>query len=612
MKADQSLNQTSKLKPYPYVNIPKETLTLKRHELDRLCVWASFLAHPHLNMPKENITLKQHEIDAIYSFLQDNKVILRTLNCSLSSKPYSLEKRRLVKKLIERHESFAEAYEFALLLKQQILEIVKTLRDNGVEIIFIKSLTEIPFDSNNFDVLIKKQSIANAKRILEDLGFTELEMLREYGWEGPPHKFLYRQLYNGIVMSIHLHTEVAWEGVKFVDENNLWNKSWEEKIDGVKSGFPSVENHLLITIAHAFFENKCFKLSDLMYMVEDFRYGSEIDWDYIVDCTIKGGWFEPFYAILHLANHIHESLFERKLVEEDIFRELAQKGRLRRASSLEKQLIDLFNKGRTLPLKIPNNRIIMAFIKKVFATPHFSFIEKSRKIFSTSVSYVKRRLKREIPASLVCFSGQDGTGKTKHSSLLQNELTQRNIRSDYVWSRGIGFSIEPFLRMGRLLLIGSKLSQSSEYVSKRRILLEREPIRTLWTYAMLADKILLLFFKVRIPLLLGRVVICDRYILDIFSDVKCEMGKDVSWVIKEGVKKLAPKPRIHFVLDAKPEEIMKRKKDLNPELVKCKRRHYLLYSHRERLAIIDTDRSLEQTREEILTSFMKARYLGKN
>lgn len=612
MKAGQRPNQTSKLKPYPYVNIPKETLTLKQHKIDRLCVWVAFLAHPYLNIPKEDITLKQHEIDAIYSFLQDNKVILRTLNYYLFSKPYSLEKRRLLRKLVERHKSFAEAYEFAFVLKQEILKIMKTLRDNGVEIIFIKSLAEIPLDSNNFDVLIKKRYIVEAKRILEDLGFKELKKLREYEWGGPPHKFLYRKLYNGIVMSIHLHTEVAWGGVKYVDEKELWNRIYNAKIDGVKSIFPSPENHLLITVAHAFFENKCFKLSDLMFMVEDFQYGSEMDWDYIADCTINGGWFEPFYAILRLADYIHESLFERKLVEEDIFGKLAQKGRIRRASSLEKELIDLFNKERTLPLKISNSRIIMAFIKKVFATPHLSFIEKLRKIFSTSQSYVKRRLKREMPTYLVCFSGQDGTGKTKHSKLLQNELMQRKIRTDYVWSRGIGLSIEPFLRMGRLLLLGSKLSKSREYVSKRKILLKREPVKTLWTYTMLADEILLFLIKVKIPLLLGRVVICDRHILDVLVDVKCELRKDVNWVIEKCVMKLVPKPKIHFVLDAKPEEIMERKKDLNPELIKCKRYHYSIYSHREKLCLVNTDRSLEQNRKEILSLFMKARYLEKN
>jgi len=52
-------------------------------------------------------------------------------------------------------------------------------------------------------------------------------------------------------------------------------------------------------------------------------------------------------------------------------------------------------------------------------------------------------------------------------------------------------------------------AQSSEYVSKRKILLKRKTIRTLWTYAMLVDEISLSLLRVKIPLLLDRVVICD-------------------------------------------------------------------------------------------------------
>ncbi len=612
MKTNQKLNRGSGLSVFPHINIPRKTLTVKQHALDQHNVLAAYLAHPYLDAPKKDVTFKPHEIDAIYSFLQDNKVILSTLNQSLSSKQSTPKKERLIRELVEKHKSFANTHEFAFRLKRVVLKIMTALTENGVEIIFIKSLAEIPLDSSNFDVLVKKQYIVKARRTLEDLGFTELKKIREYKWGGVPHKFLYRKLQNGIMLSIHLHTEVAWEGIKFIDEKELWNCIRNKKIGQIRLGFPSPENHLLITVAHAFFEDKCFKLSHLMFMVEDIKCGRKLDWNYIINRTTGGGWFGPFYAILKLADYIHVSLFREKLVDETVFKKLSVEGYLQRASSLEEQLVNSFKNERTLPLKIPRRRIIMAFIKKVFATPRFSFIERISKILATSWLYAKRRLKSEIPGFLVCFSGQDGTGKTKHSRLLRKELIKRNIKSDYVWSRGIDFSIEPLLRLLRLLLLGSKFSQSSEYVSQRRILLENEPARTLWTYATLTDEILLLLFKVRIPLLLNRVVICDRYIHDIVLDVKCELGKDINPVIEEFAKKLVPKPNIHFVLDAKLEEIIERKKDSNPALVICKRDHYLQYFHMEEFALINTSRSLERNTETILSLFMKARYIGKD
>ena len=247
LKGDKALNQTTKFKPYPYINNPKETRTFKRHELDRLSSWAAFLAHPYLDLPEKNVTLAQHEIDTIYLLLENNHVLLHTLNYFLSSKHYLLEKTSLIRKLVERNKSFSETYEFTIAFKQETLKIMKTLNDNGVETVFIKSLTEIPLDSSNFDILVKKQYILKAKKILEDLGFIELTRIREYEWGGSPHKFLYRKLYNGLIMSIHLHTQVAWEGVKFADETKerarfVTSKAWRfvGEMKEISSTFQSV------------------------------------------------------------------------------------------------------------------------------------------------------------------------------------------------------------------------------------------------------------------------------------------------------------------------------------------------------------------------------------
>jgi thymidylate kinase len=412
------------------------------------------------------------------------------------------------------------------------------------------------------------------------------------------------------MMSIHLHTEVAWEGIKFLDEEKLWNTIRHVEVDGVKIGFPSCENILLITAAHAFFENKSFSLYDLKCIIESIQKGHDLNWEYIADCTIKGGWFDPFYATLHLADYIHKSLFQKKLVKEEVFKELRKKRKSFRKISLETELVNLFNKEPVLPFKLPKSRIMMAFIRKVLAVSDFAFIKKTEKIFSVSRSYLGRRLKREIPAFLICFSGQDGAGKTTHSKMLQYALKQRGVETIYIWTRGIGLSIEPFLSLGRFLLIGSKSLKSPKYILKRELLLKREPFKTLWAYITIIDALLLLFIKVKIPLLLGQSVICDRHILDTLVDVKCELGKDIHWVIEECAMKLAPRPNLHFILYFTPEEA--RRSDLNPEIVRCKGHEYLLRFHSRKLILIDTNSSLEQNSIKILTLFIKERYIGKN
>jgi thymidylate kinase len=107
-------------------------------------------------------------------------------------------------------------------------------------------------------------------------------------------------------------------------------------------------------------------------------------------------------------------------------------------------------------------------------------------------------------------------------------------------------------------------------------------------------------------------VICDRHILDVFVDLKCELGKNVGHTSEQVIRRIAPHPKITFVLDAEPEEILLRKETGNLDLVKCKRHNYLISSRLSRRVLIDTGKSFDQNQREILTLFMKAAALEQN
>ncbi len=571
---------------------------------------AVYLAHPFLDLPCATRSCTQHGLLPIYSFLRDNRVILRTMNYCQTQKPSLLLKTRFVKEVVQKHELFAQTYDFAFRLRQKIVEITKAITESGVDIIFIKAFNELPLDSHNFDILVKKQNIVYAKKILEKLGFKELVRLRE------PFKWFYRRVDDDLVISVHLHTKVAWEGVEFVDSDGLWDKYREIKIHDVKIGFPSSEHHLLITVAHAFFENQGLKLCDLMYIAEALQSGEEIDWGYIADWCVSDHWFKAFCTFLQLADHAYKSFYGKRLFEEKIYKILAKKGNI--DSALAKKLIDQFDKGKNLPVKIPISAVAFAFISKVFKTSGKSFIEKIGKVSSSCRHYIRRRmpLRRELPTFLICFSGQDGTGKTTHAKCLQNELlktvhvmndelVEKDFRVKYVWSRGIGLTFEPLLRIIRLLLLGNKSPSMGEYVSKRERLLKMEPITNLWAHAILIDELLQLLIKVKIPLLFRQNVVCDRYIYDALIDVECDLGQNVSKVSEKIIRDLLPKPKTTFITDTGSTEIMRRKKSLEFEVVQCKRKKYLAYLHGERFILVDTKNSLQQNKKEILSRVLE-------
>jgi len=576
---------------------------------------AAYMAHPFLDLPNETFSYKQHEMSSIYDFLRRNRVLLRTMNYGLSQKPNLLNKRVFLKELVQKNELFAQAYNYASRLRQKIVEIAKTMEQIGVEIIFIKSLNDFPLDSHNFDILVKEQDLVRARECLKDLGFKELVRLQE------PFKVFYRRVDCDTTIStisIHLHTRVAWEGVNFVDSDKLWDKHREIRIDDVTVGFPSSEHHLLITSAHAFFENQRLSLCDLMYMVEAIQSGNRIDWNYIVDWCITDHWFKAFYAFLQMADHAYTSLYEKRLVEQNVYMILAKKGSIAR-DGLSKKLIYQFEKTKGLPIKIPITNVALSFSHKVFRTQGKSLFEKIGKVSSSGWHYLKRRvpLSREFPTFLICFSGQDGTGKTTHAKCLQSELlktihmmndefAERDLKTKYVWSRGIGSTIDPLLSIIRVLLLGSKSPRMGEYVSKRETLLNMKSIRNIWAHVTLADEALQLLIKVRLPLFFQQNIISDRYIYDALVDAECDLTQNVSEALRNSVTNLLPKPDIVFIADAEPAEIMKRKKDLEFAKVKCKRKKYLTYLNDERFILLDTEKDLQQNRIEILSKVLEA------
>lgn len=572
---------------------------------------AVHLAHPFLDLPSPRHNFSKDELDSIYDFLRKNRVILRAMNYAMSKKDRFSVKSSFLEEAIQKSKLFAQTYVFASRLKQKIVEVSKALIESGVCIVFIKSFDEFPLDSHNFDILVKEKDITFARTVLVNLGFKELLQARE------PFKWFYRKVDDNIVVSVHLHTKIGWEGVEFVDSDNLWNNYREIESNGVKIGFLSSEHHLLTTVAHAFFENRSLNLSDLIYIVEALQSSNGIDWDYIIDWCVADHWFKAFYDFLQLADYVYRSFYGEQLVEGKVFRMLAKKCNIVR-DDFGKKLIYHFDKRKNLPMKIPDTDVAFSFIKKVLNAPDKSFVEKMGKVSSSGWHYIKRKisLKKEFPTFLICFSGQDGTGKTTNAEFLLNEfrrtvyimndeLAEKNLGVKYVWSRGIGATIDPLLRIVRWLLLGSKFQSSGEYVSKRGSLLNMKPIKNLWAYVMLIDELLQLLIKVKIPLLFRQNVVCDRYIYDALVDVECDLGKSISKVLKKIFRDLSPKPRITFIMDAQPREILRRKKGLELEVIKCKRETYLTYLGDERSILVNTEKSLRENKRKILSVVLK-------
>jgi thymidylate kinase len=489
------------------------------------------------------------------------------------------------------------------------------MSNSGINMIFIKSFGEIPFDSHNYDILLRKEDVEITKKLLEDSGFKESKHLNE------PFKWFFRRVDSDLVLSIHLHTRVAWEGVRFVDEADLWLRYRKLDIQNVKLGFPSPEHSILITTAHAFFENRCLKLCDLINVAESL-HADDVDWSYLADWTTRDHWFGSLYSFLHMLNCAYESLFEERLIEKEAFDTL-----LAGHKSIQNLRLDKITKkyrGKmNLPMKISTILVARSYINKVLETTDDPLIKRIEKVASTGWHYFKNRVppKKQLPLFLIRFSGQDGSGKTVHARhlhteleemihLMNDELVEKDFRVVYVWSRGIGSTIGPLMGAIRKVLLAHKFPEEGEYRFKREKLLVREPIRTLWAYFTLVDELLQLQTKVRVPLLLQRMVISDRYIQDAIIDVECDLNKNVSWVVKKILTDLLPRPKLVFITDADIDEIWKRRKSINPDVAECKRQRYLGYLRGEEYFLVDTTEKFEENSKQIFQRVLETLVLS--
>jgi thymidylate kinase len=554
----------------------------------------------------------------IYTFLRRNRAILRALNNGSSVGPRWRPKRRFVEQAVSQNQYFAQSDRFAHALRRKISQVSERMRLIGVDMVFVKAANDFPLDSHNFDVLVRPEDLVDANDMLESLGFTELRHVRE------PFKWLYRRVDSDFPISIHIHTGLGWEGVGFLDASDVWNMRREVVLaEGLRVAFPSAEHHILMTAAHAFFENQCLKLCDLIYMAEAAQCESRINWDDIAEWCARDHWLQTLSMFLELADHVYNKFYGRTLVDKGTFGLLTE----RKSAYLTRErnrLVRGFDKDMDLPMKFHVACVARSFISKVFRTSGKSRRERIATISSASRGYVKRRvpLAAGLRPRLVCFSGQDGTGKTRHARYLSerlvdlihtmnDEMLEKGFKVRYVWSRGAGSSsvgrsmMEPLLRFARRLLLRSDLRGLRELALRREKLLKTEPARTLWACAVLTDELLQLLLKIRLPSTAGEVVICDRYVYDAVVDVECELGVKLG-VVRNAIERLAGRPQLTFVLDAEPTDIMRRRIGSERTVVECKRRSYLRYLTLEGSALINTAKDFGDNEEVILSRVLRS------
>ncbi|MBU2009445.1 MAG: nucleotidyltransferase family protein [Chloroflexi bacterium] len=421
-----------------------------------------------------------------------------------------------------------------------------SLVNEGISPVLIKAAPAFPYTSDNLDVLVRPEQEAKARLVLTRLGYIELKIAEE------PQKFLFARVREGRITSkLHLHTRIGW-GVGFMDEGALWQRVRPYGATMV----PAPEDIVLITVAHSFYENKRFTLTDLMKLRCCAQGG--LDFDYMERVARSRGWGEGLYFCLLLWAHLEERLWGHASLPEPSI----ESWKTRLSPLALRYYRRLLRREPVLPFRVSFLFSKLLYYKKVWEDRKGGLWAKPRDTVLTLVRGVKVKGRLHFqPPFLVTFSGADGTGKTQHAMALVSAMSEC-VKAEYFWSRCASSGPYRLLRgAGRLLL--RRGDDGSRPWVDRKVSLSSPLRRAVWVYLVVLDLLWQYSIHVRLPMLRGRVVVCDRYAWDAAAELEASLapGDWASWLAIRLLLALSPRPNMSFLLQAPNPVLAQRKQE---------------------------------------------------
>jgi thymidylate kinase len=198
---------------------------------------------------------------------------------------------------------------------------------------------------------------------------------------------------------------------------------------------------------------------------------------------------------------------------------------------------------------------------------------------------------------LICFTGVDGSGKTTHAESVLSFLAGQGYSCSFAW--GALRPILSYLFFGFTKLLGYwKETKENAYTDP----LEKAPRKSIKTLGWILRFLFFIDFqmrtsgKIRLPLMLGRVVVVDRYFYDMLMELRRSgiSSKHFEAIVAATV----PKPVITFLLDA-PESLIQERRGFTQRELESKRAIFLKMARIFNFTVIDSSKDFQSNQKEI-------------
>lgn len=455
--------------------------------------------------------------------------------------------------------------------RSEFLKVRRAWQDAGIASVLFKSgglAPSFPYTSDNVDVLVPRSRTMQAREILMTQGYVWLRNIDE------TQKWLFRKFEAGrSVSAIHVHGWVGWD-VEF-HEAAIWD-GVRQSADDPEVMVPSREDALLINAAHALYENKEIRLYDLEKIRA--QWGDGADWDYIENIARQRGWLDGLYFALLVCQKLEREMYGYRTVPPDVVKRWSRG--LRQYPIQWAYWRKLRGRRFEMPFRVSFAFSKLLYYKKIVRDSHDGTRARAANVARTLAWGIKQKSGvRPQRGRLIALSGLDGSGKTAHAQALSQALETSEVIHRVVWSRcGCSPLYRAFSRAARGVLPGMGNVDGGGNVGRAN---GNAPLRGIvshvWAWANAIDLAIVYQWRVRLPLMTGKVVVCDRYTADAAVEIAHRLGSadPMSVAAVRALIALAPRPDAAYLLDLPAEVAAYR--SLDPEDGDDLRRQRALY-----------------------------------
>jgi len=534
---------------------------------------AAALMHPESDTYCEKFNASEIDPSGFYQVLVSNKILLRAVRRADLTQSTA---GAIVRALMARSQLLRSAHARYRKVDEELFRVVDLFESHGIDMVFIKPVSYLPIDSDNYDVLVRREDLAHAFEALKQEGFVHLTKIIE------PDKYLFREVNHAkTFVAIHLHTHIGWDGVRFLDPEVAWRRHRTIRLRDRRVRVLSFDHNLLVTFAHSYFENHQFRLSDLAFACEDVL-SRQVNWDYVMDAARTANWGLTFMETLERVRSAYVVLFGQELMEEQDAVRLPVGAYIAPNPKAQGDI--------SLPQDLPLMEVFHSLMRKIWKDNI-----PARRRLAISFLNVKLILQRRTSGEphnkiVVSFSGPDQSGKTTHASLLCKNLEDRGIPVQYLWTRGGPFVSDRIWSSMRGTLVGKERDRTRMGNLKQA--------RVAASYIYLINQ----FLKLKAGILLSRgaeVKVLDRNLRDTAVDVESEFACIPSYWILRCLEYGLPEPKIRFLMS---------RSTPRRELSLPERDRYTVAMRDKKITRIDSNEDIAENSMKILSMTLREYY----